>query len=686
MKREITVAAHASFCFGVKRAVEMLENALELGEKIFCLGEPIHNPSFIRAIRERGVRIISDKDLESLPRDALVFIRAHGIPREQTALLDAKGIKYIDATCPYVKRIHDAVASADDGTYTVILGDRKHPEVSGIMSHSRGPVFVYGSFEEAESRAAEDIPVGSPVIAVAQTTFATAEWKKFCEFFKKVYTNAKIFDTICRVTEERQAEILELAEKNDGVIVVGGKNSSNTQKLYALASSVCPLVLHIEDAQHITKQEIEAFSKCEKIVIAAGASTPPGIIQEVKKLMAENMKEEFSFEELLDQSFKTLNTGERVTGVILAVNPAEIKVDLGTKHTGILPYDEITTESGVVLEDEFHVGDTIDVICTKFNDVEGTVMLSKKRLDVSKHLAELQSAVESGETLYGTVKEITRGGVVVQVKTATVFVPASQCGLPKDADLSELKGKKVPLKIIEYNEQRRRAVGSIRNALRSQHKKEVEEFYATLEPGQKFKGTVRSLTNFGAFVNIGPVDGMVHITELSWGRLKPPSEVLSVGQIVDVYVKSVDPEKKRISLGYKTEENNPWNIFLAKYKEGDIIPVTVVSLMPFGAFAEIIPGVDGLIHNSQISDKPVSNPASVLKAGDKVDVKIIAIDRDKNRISLSIRAALDPDYVAPEPPKAKEKAEESAEENAVDDKAESEVPAEEETVSTGAEE
>ena len=464
------------------------------------------------------------------------------------------------------------------------------------------------------------------------------------------------------MTEERQKEVVRLAQTSDGMLVVGGAHSSNTQKLYALAAAVCPTVRHIEDACQLTEEELHRFSVCKTIAIAAGASTPPGIIQEVKKRMAENLREECSFEELLEQSFKTLNTGERVTGVILAVNPAEIKVDLGTKHTGILPYDEITTESGVVLADEYHVGDPIEVVCTKFNDSEGTVLLSKKRLDISKHLAEIQAAVESGETLNGTVKEITRGGVVVQVKTATVFVPASQCGLPKDADLSELKNKKVPLKILEYNEQRRRAVGSIRNALRAQHKQEVEAFYATLEPGQKFKGTVRSLTSFGAFVNIGPVDGMIHITELSWGRLKQPSEVLKVGQTVDVFIKAVDPEKKRISLGYKTEENNPWNIFLKTYNVGDVITVTVVSLMPFGAFAEIMPGVDGLIHNSQISDKMVSNPASVLKVGDKVEVKIIAVDADKNRISLSIRAAADPDYVAPEPPKAKEAPAEKAEE------------------------
>lgn len=659
----IIVAAHASFCPGVRRAVTLLEQAAAHGgEGIYCLGEIIHNRQFNDSVRQKGVRILSESELDALPADAHIFIRTHGVERQTYERLAAGGYACTDATCPYVRKIHEIVSSAGPDTAVVILGDETHPEVVGIRSFAGERAYICGSAAEAAEVLPARLAADAPAIAVAQTTFDVGEWKKFCEFFKNLYTNAKIFDTICKVTEERQKEVVRLAQTSDGMLVVGGAHSSNTQKLYALAAAVCPTVRHIEDACQLSEEELRRFSVCKTIAIAAGASTPPGIIQEVKKRMAENLREECSFEELLEQSFKTLNTGERVTGVILAVNPAEIKVDLGTKHTGILPYDEITTESGVVLADEYHVGDPIEVVCTKFNDSEGTVLLSKKRLDISKHLAEIQAAVESGETLNGTVKEITRGGVVVQVKTATVFVPASQCGLPKDADLSELKNKKVPLKILEYNEQRRRAVGSIRNALRAQHKQEVEAFYATLEPGQKFKGTVRSLTSFGAFVNIGPVDGMIHITELSWGRLKQPSEVLKVGQTVDVFIKAVDPEKKRISLGYKTEENNPWNIFLKTYNVGDVITVTVVSLMPFGAFAEIMPGVDGLIHNSQISDKMVSNPASVLKVGDKVEVKIIAVDADKNRISLSIRAAADPDYVAPEPPKAKEAPAEKGEE------------------------
>lgn len=359
--------------------------------------------------------------------------------------------------------------------------------------------------------------------------------------------------------------------------------------------------------------------------------------------MTDLTNNELSFAEMLDQSFKTLNIGERVTGVVSAVSPAEIHVDLGTKHTGILPYDEITAESGVDLEKEYHVGDPIDVVVMKINDLDGTVLLSKKKLDAEKNWQTVQKAYEDGTILTGTVRETVKGGVIVGVQSIKIFVPASQTGLPKDSALDQLRGQKVSLKIVEVDSKRKRAVGSIRNAARAIHKKEVEDFFVNVQVGQKFTGTVRSLTNYGAFVNIGPVDGMVHITELSWGRLKPPAEMFKIGDKIDVYIKSVNVEKKRISLGYKTEENNPWRIFENNYHVGDVVEATVVSLMPFGAFAEIIPGVDGLIHNTQIALKPVGNPASVLKIGDKVTAKITAIDLEKNRVSLSIKALLEAD-------------------------------------------
>ena len=386
----------------------------------------------------------------------------------------------------------------------------------------------------------------------------------------------------------------------------------------------------------------EFFTSRNKIAITAGASTPGDILQEVIKQMTDTINENLSFEEMLEQSFRTLTTGERVTGTVLAVSPAEVKIDLGTKHTGILPYDEITSESGVDLTKEFHVGDSVEVVCKKFSDVEGTVILSKKSIDADKQWTEVVAACENGEILTGTVKEIVRGGCIIMYKNVRVFVPASQTGIAKDNPLDELKGQTVSYRVIETDDQkgRKRAVGSIKLVARAERKKAVEEFYASLEVGQKFTGTVRSLADFGAFVNIGPVDGLVHITELSWGRLKAPSELFKVGDPIEVYIKSVNPEKKRISLGYKTEDNNPWKIFPEQYNVGDVVDAKVVSVLEFGAFAEIIPGVDGLIHISQIAAKPVSNPASVLKVGDTVTAKITAIEPERTRVSLSIRALL----------------------------------------------
>ena len=379
--------------------------------------------------------------------------------------------------------------------------------------------------------------------------------------------------------------------------------------------------------------------------------------------MANITNEELSFAEMLEQSFKTLNTGERVTGIISAVNPAEIKVDLGTKHTGILPYDEITSESGVNLNDLYKVGDEIEVICGKFSDFDGTVLLSRKKIDMAKYWETIKAAAESGEFLEGTVKEIIKNekgcaGVIALCGSNKVFIPASQTGVAKGEDVESLRGQKVSFKIIDVNEQRKRAVGSIKASNKISRKAAEEEFFANVQEGDKFEGTVRALMSYGAFINLGPVDGMLHISELSWGRLKKPEEVLKEGETVNVFIKAVDKEKKRISLGYKTEENDPWNIFQKKYNVGDVVDATIVSLMPFGAFAEIFPDLDGLIHISQIADKPIPNPASVLKVGDKVTVKITAADVEKRRLSLSIRALLEDNGVAEEAaPVAEEAAE-----------------------------
>ncbi len=637
----IRIAESAGFCFGVKRACKMIEAAADSNEKVYCLGEPIHNRNYTSALEKKGVIILPD-DGSVLPTDGRLFVRTHGIPLEVLQKLRQNNCSFTDATCPFVLRIHDIVRQeSQKKRFAVIMGDNEHPEVKGIVSYASSGYRVFSKADEAIEFVKSMFNDTNDFFATVQTTFSKEEWKQFANNLKKLYTNPNIFDTICNVTSKRQEEAYRLTLDCDAAIVVGGLKSSNTRKLFDIAGANCKNTLLIENAFELLEHK-KRLETAKKIIIIAGASTPSDVIQEVYKTMAELLNEELSFAEMLDQSFKTLNTGERVVGVISAVSPAEIKVDLGTKHTGILPYDEIVNEGSIDLEKEFHVGDSIEVMCLKFSDLEGTVMLSKKRLDEDKNLAVVSAAAESGEILHGTVKEIVKGGVIVTVNGVRIFVPASQCG-PEGMDLETLKNQKVPVKVFEYNAQRKRARGSIRSAKRFERKQKLNDFYATLTEGQKITGTIRSITSYGVFVNLGDADGMVHISDLFWGRPKNPAEVFKIGDSIDVYIKSVDREKERISLGYKNEENNPWTIFNNNYKVGDNVNVTVVSIMPFGAFAEIIPGVDGLIHCSQIAEKFVQNPASVLKIGDKVDAKIIAIEDERNRISLSIKAIIAPE-------------------------------------------
>ncbi len=643
---EITISEYSGFCFGVKRAVDMINNSLDTSDKkIFCLGELIHNRIFNDSLRQKGVEFIGKDELLKVPEDALVFLRAHGTTKQIFEALESNGIEYIDATCPYVSKIHKIVDSQPETTKVIVIGDEKHPEVEGIMSWAKGEHVVFSDLDHINSVHSQNFESEEDCILAVQTTYSKAEWERCRNRIKELYKNVRVFETICNVTENRQKKMLELASVSDLSVIVGGRNSSNTAKLFAIASSVCPKAIMIESAKELDEYA-ESVRSARKIAIAAGASTPSGIIQEVHNKMSDIAREELSFAEMLEQSFKTLNTGERVTGIISAVNPTELKVDLGTKHTGILPYDEVTAESGIDLREVYKVGDEIEVICGKFSDTDGTVLLSKKKLDMHKYWDGIKAAYESGEILSGTVKEIIKNekgyaGVIVLYGPSKVFIPASQTGVPKGEELESLKGQTVGFKIIDINEQRKRAVGSVKASNKVSRKAAEEEFFANVQEGDKFEGKVRAIMTYGAFVNLGPVDGMLHISELSWGRLKKPSEVLNEGDVISVYIKAIDKEKKRISLGYKTEENDPWNIFAKNYKVGDVVDATIVSLMPFGAFAEIFPDFDGLIHISQIADKPIPNPASVLKIGDKVTVKITAADFENRRLSLSIRALLE---------------------------------------------
>ena len=639
---QIILAKTAGFCFGVDRAVEMVNESVRRGNKTATLGPIIHNRHVVERFLKQGVREL-DSPEQAEPGET-VIIRAHGVPKQVQQALCARGVPVLDATCPFVKKIHTIVKNeTQKGRKIIIFGSPAHPEVEAIASFCREPLIVQ-SPEELENWLREAPERRNlPISMVSQTTSSQKMWKSCAEIAKKVCTNCEIFDTICRATEMRQEEAAILSQKCDAMVVVGDARSSNTGRLAMICEQYCKKVSLVDQADDL---EMSLFSGANTVGITAGASTPSWIIKEVNNKMSEELKVETAMEEnfaeLLEQSLKTLNNGDKVTGTVMAVGSTEVEVDLGTKHTAYIPLEDFSGDPNVKPEDVVHVGDEIEAIVVHVNDGEGVVRLSRKRLEAGKAWEEIEAAVEDKTVLEGVVTEENKGGIVVNVKGIRVFVPASQSGVPKGGDLSEMVGKTVQLRMTEVNRARRRVVGSIRSVAAEQRKAAQEKIWSEIEVGKQYHGTVKSLTSYGAFVDIGGVDGMVHVSELSWNRIKNPSEVVKVGDEIDVFVIALDPEKRKISLGYKTEANNPWTLFTNQFQVGDVVKVKIVKLMTFGAFAEIIPGVDGLIHISQIADRRIGKPEDVLSEGQEVDAKIIDIDQEHKRISLSIRALLAP--------------------------------------------
>ena len=638
----IKVAESAGFCFGVNRAVELVEQAAAAGRQVCTLGPIIHNRHAVNRFHEMGVQVVETP--EQVQPGQTVIIRSHGVTKAVQEALEARQVQVVDATCPFVKRIHGIVSRAEaEGRLPVIIGTRSHPEVEGIAgwcTHCK----VFENVHELEEWAnSGEISRDHPISMVCQTTSTEALWKSCENFAKKVFTNLKIFDTICKATEFRQSEAANLSKVCQAMVVVGDTHSSNTGRLAMICREHCKRVALVDNASELSP---EFFRGVADVGITAGASTPAWIIKEVNKTMSEIMNveavQEENFEALLEQSIKTLNTGDKVIGIVTGIGTTEVQIDLGTKHAGYIPYDEVSADPAVKPEDILKVGDEIEVFVVRVNDQEGTCQLSKKKLDGMKVWDEMATWCEEKTTIEGTITEENKGGLVANVKGIRVFIPASQSGIAKGGDMTGLVGKTTQLKITEVNRARRRVIGSIRAVSSETRKAAQEKLWNEIEVGAKYRGVVKSLTSYGAFVDIGGVDGMVHVSELSWNRIKNPAEVVSVGDEIDVYVISFDPEKRKISLGYKTAEMNPWNQFMTGYNVGDVVDAKVVKLMTFGAFAEIIPGVDGLIHISQIADRRIGKPEDVLSEGQQVQVKITEIDAENKRISLSIRALIEP--------------------------------------------
>ncbi|MBQ1397664.1 MAG: 4-hydroxy-3-methylbut-2-enyl diphosphate reductase, partial [Clostridia bacterium] len=651
MNKSINLAKTAGFCFGVNRAIELVNSLLDEGKKVCTLGPIIHNDQVVQKLADRGVVIAYTPD--EVPQDHVLVIRSHGVPLPVYNELREKNLVIQDATCPFVSKIHSIVTKASQkGDIILIAGNSEHPEVLGIKSRCSNAAYTFRDDAELSELLKNHPELKEvSVSVVAQTTFNTEIWKKCLEIFKKDCTNATLFDTICSATQSRQQEAAELSEKCDLMIVIGGLSSSNTAKLFHICSGHCRSVL-IQTAADLPVDEVRAANN---IGVTAGASTPADIIKEVLSTMSEIQNNNENFEELLEESFKNSNiNGKVVKGTVVGITPTEVYVDVGRKQSGIVELKELTDDPNAKPEDLVKVGDELELIILKTNDQEGYIYLSKKILESKKTMDKMIAAspkvttrrrrrddedetevesetVESTEekepvVFEGVVTSVIKGGVLVACDSVSVFIPASQCMLKPKQPLESLLKQKVKFVIIEIIKGGRgRVIGSIK-------KLAEKTFWDEIEPGKTYTGVVKSMTSYGVFVNLGPVDGMIHKSELSWDKIKDPKDVLSIGDVVEVRVKDVKKDKKNISLAYKKAEDNPWEILKNNYPIGSVIEAKVVGTPSFGAFVNILPGLDGLIHISQLSLDRVEKPTDVVKVGDVVTAAITNIDFENKHV------------------------------------------------------
>ena len=632
---QIILAKTAGFCFGVNRAVKLTYELLEQGRPVATLGPLIHNPQVVEDLESKGA--ITCDSVDDVPDGCEVVIRSHGVGQSVYDKISTRRLAYHDATCPFVTKIHKIAARAGaEGAMLLVAGDAKHPEVQGIVGHTTGKVEVFANLAELEKLLPE-LTQQKSIFAVAQTTFNVQSWETCKEFLKNQCTNAKIFDTICNATWARQQEAEDLSQKCDHMVVIGGHHSSNTQKLLQVAARNTKAI-NVETADELDKDWLNG---ARIVGVTAGASTPSSIIEEVLNCMSEEIRDDMSFEEMLAASeAKPLYAGKIVKAKVISVSPTECVVGIdGSKHTGIVKLSEMSHDPNAKMEDLVKVDDELDLVVVKTNDQEGVDTLSRVRFEAQKGMKDVSEAAENGTVMEGDVMEANKGGVVVNVKGVRVFVPRSQATMRRDEDYTKLVGQHVKLVITECAG--RKIVGSINKVTAEENKAKRDEFWKNVEVDKQYTGVVKSLTSYGAFVDIGGVDGLCHISELSWNNIKHPSEVVSVGDTIEVYVKSYDPENQKVSLGYKKEEDNPWEKLKNEYPIGSEFEAPVVSITKFGAFVRILPGIDGLVHISEISNERVNKVSDVLKVGDMVKVKLINVDFDRKRISLSMKACLD---------------------------------------------
>ena len=638
----VKVAKTAGFCFGVNRAVDMVYKLAAENNKVYTLGPIIHNESVVNDLKRMGVEVLDNPgDAEEID-EGVIVIRSHGVDKKTDCFL--KGIeektngrvRIYDATCPFVKKIHRIVSRATaDGRFVIIAGDSNHPEVKGIVGWAESDVLVVNSVEELEKF---DFSQIKNVCMVAQTTFNYKKFQEFVAFLvKKGYSNTSVEKTICNATEERQSEASVLASDSDAMIVIGSSSSSNSRKLFEISASNCDNTFFVQDLGDL---ELKSFVNYDKIGITAGASTPHNIIEEVRRAM-----EEMNFEQMLEESLKSIHNGEVVEGTVIDVKEDEIVLNIGYKADGIINRSEYTRDSSLDLTTVVKVGDKLTAKVVKVNDGDGQVSLSYRRVANERVSEVIKEACENGTTVTGKVVEIVKGGINVLVDDTKIFVPASLVSDVFEKDLEKYKDTDVEIAVIEYNPKKRRAIGDRKQVVSKAKAEAMAAALANIKEGDVFEGTVKNITDFGVFVDIGDIDGLLHVSEISWGRVANPKKIFNVGDKVKVFVKEIKDDK--IALSKKFEDENPWADAETRFAVGTVVKGKVARMTSFGAFVEIADGVDALLHVSQILRTRVEKPSDVLQVGQEIEAQIIDFKPEDKKISLSMKVLL-PEEEAPE--------------------------------------
>ncbi len=635
---KITMANSAGFCFGVKRAVDLVYQEIQNGQRVYTFGPIIHNEEVVADLNKKGVQVVEDpEELKSLPAGTII-IRSHGVSEAVQKELSSYGHKVIDATCPYVKKIHKAVRKkSEEGYHIIIIGNRLHPEVQGIIGWCESTPDIpephgytgYTVLENEEEAGSFHISGVQRICIVSQTTFNYKKFQDLVEIISKKGYDIFVLNTICNATEERQTESLQLARQSDAMVVIGGKHSSNTRKLYEICKNECENTYYI---QKLDDLDLNLFKSYRNVGITAGASTPNNIIKEVHTAMSEK-----SFEQLLEEEkVVKISNGDVVEGIVLGVKEDEIILNIGYKSEGIITRNEYTNTPNLDLRTVVTVGDVMQAKILKVNDGEGQVALTYKRLAAEKGNKRLEEAFENHEVLTAKVAAVLNGGLSVVIDEARVFIPASLISDSYEKDLAKYAGETIDFVITEFNPKKRRIIGDRKQLIVAKKESLKKDLFEKIKVGDTVEGTVKNITDFGAFIDLGGADGLLHISEMSWGRVENPKKVFKVGDSVKAFIKDIQGEK--IALSLKFEGENPWISAETKYAVGNVVSGVVARMTDFGAFIELEPGIDALLHVSQISREHVEKPADALKIGQEITARVVEFNKEDKKISLSVKA------------------------------------------------